>query len=346
MSEEKLGCAIHGAGWVSTEHLRAYNQNPHCEVVAVSSRKESSAREKAGLAGLDPDKLAIYTNYDDLMADDRVQCLSICTPNHLHVEEGVKACEAGKHFIMEKPMAITLDGVKELRDAVRESGVKTVVSFVLHWNPSFINTRALLQANAIGRLFYVEVDYWHGVSDWYSGFEWATRKDSGASVFLAAGCHAIDGARWLTGEEVKRVSGYAGGWDERYEWPATAVASVLYESGAIGKLSASYDCVMPYQFNIDIMGTEGAIRDNLLWSTKLLPEQSSWAEVPCILPDSGAVEHHPFEGEVNHFIDCVLNDEESDVNVEDAVKTHEVCLAIDMSAENNGEPVQLPLLKD
>ena len=121
---------------MSVEHLKAYVANENCEAVAVGSRREESARRAAAAAGLDPEATAIYTSYDDLMADDRVHLVSICTPSDLHVSEGVRAAAAGKHMVMEKPMALDLAGVRELRDAARESGVKSVVSFVLHWCPS------------------------------------------------------------------------------------------------------------------------------------------------------------------------------------------------------------------
>jgi predicted dehydrogenase len=346
MSERKLGAAIHGAGWVAVEHLKAYARNPHCRVVAISSRRASSCRQKALEAGLNPDELAIYTSLDDLLADPRVDVLSICTPNHLHVEEAVKAARAGKSFILEKPIALDLEELRLLRDTVRATKVKTVVSFVLRWNPSFLNTKRLLDQGAIGRIFYAECDYWHEVSDWYSGWEWARTKMSGRSSFLFAGCHAVDAIRWFVGSEVVEVAAFSGGWDKRYEYPATEVAILRFASGAIGKLSSSLDCQMPYTFNVDLLGDKGTIRDNRLWAPTLFPGQNGWATVPCILPDSGAVEHHPFEGEINHFIDCVLGDTESEVNVEDAVHTHEVCIAMDLSAERGGELVKLPLLAD
>lgn len=341
---DKLGCAIWGAGWVADEHLNAYMANANCEVVAVGSRKEASARRAAEKWGA-PDA-AIYTDYDELLKDDRIQVLSICTPNELHVPEGVKACAAGKHIIMEKPMAIELAGVKELRDAVRESGVKSLVSFVLHWCPSLINMRQLVQAGAIGDIFYVEGDYWHGVSDWYSGWEWCTKKSSGGSAFLFGGCHAVDAVRWITGLEVTSVCAFAGGWDKRYEYPATVVGAVTWSNGAVGKISTSVDCVMPYQFNVDIMGDKGSLRDNLVWSKTLLPAAKAWTEVPAILPDSGDVAHHPFEGEIAELIDAVLTNRRPCPDVEDAVRTHEVCLAMDMSSENGGARVDLPLIKD
>ena len=62
-----------------------------------------------------------------------------------------------------------------------------------------------------------------------------------------------------------------------------------------------------------------------------------------ILPDSGAVDHHPFDAEMNHLVECILADRESHVNVADAYETHEVCMAIDRSIELGGQPVRLPL---
>ena len=340
---DKIGCAIFGAGWVADEHINAYMADPRSEVVAVGSRREASARRAADKAGLTD--VAIYTDLDELLADERVDALSVTGPNRVHVEHGVKCAEAGKHFIMEKPIAITLDGLRELRDAARKSGVRTVVSFCLRWNPGLLNTAALMKAGAIGKVFYAEADYWHGVSDWYSGWEWCTRCDDGGSSFLFGGVHAIDAIRWLAGSDIVQVVGAAaGGWDERYEYPATVVGTVKFANGAIGKISSSIDCVLPYQFNIDLLGDRGSIRNNRVYSKELLPEQSGWAEVPAVQPDSGDVSHHPFEGEISHFLDCVISGEESYVSIPASVNTHEVALAMDMSAAQGGATIDLPLL--
>ncbi len=343
MSERKLGVAVYGAGWVSTEHLKAFRRNPHCEVVAVGSRRESSAREKAAMAGCDCSVLGFFTEFDDLLAHPGVDAVSICTPNHLHVEEAVKAAAAGKHFIVEKPIALTLDSLRELRDAVAAAGVRTVVSFVLHWNPSFLNTKRLLEEGAIGEIFYAECDYWHEISDWYGGWEWVRTRASGGSTFLAAGCHAVDALLWFVGSPITEVAAFSGGWDKRYEYPATEVAIVKFASGAVGKLSSSFDCQLPYSFNVDLLGDKGTIRDNRLWAPRLLPGASGWTTIPSILPDSGDVEHHPFEGEIDHFVDCVLGGVESEVSVANTFHAHEVCLAMDMSADRGGEVVKLPL---
>ena len=335
----KYGAAIFGAGWVSGEHLKAYVNNPHVEVVAIGSRKEASARARAEELGL---SCKIYTDYDQLIADPDVQLVSICTPNNLHAEETIKAAEAGKHIIIEKPVATNLEDLRAMHQAVQKAKVKTVVSFVLRWNPLFDVIKALLSQGAVGKIFYAEVDYWHDVGPWWTGYSWVTSREMGGSSMLGAGCHAVDALRYFTGDEVAEVSAYSVKVNPVYEYDENIVASLKLKSGVIGKVSSCFSCQMPYNFNIDLLGDKGSIRNNRLFSKLLLPGQTDFATIPTICPDSGDIEHHPFQGEIDHFVDCIINDVESYVNLEDAVKTHEVCLAADQSAEE-GRPVSLPL---
>ena len=100
--------------------------------------------------------------------------------------------------------------------------------------------------------------------------------------------------------------------------------------------------IQPYVFNINLVGTHGTIKNNRLFSKKKLPGQTSWAEIPTVLPDSGDVTHHPFSHEVEHLLGCIETDTESHCSVADAYITHEVCLAADISGKE-GKPVTLPL---
>ncbi|UCH35249.1 MAG: Gfo/Idh/MocA family oxidoreductase [Armatimonadota bacterium] len=341
---KQFGCAVHGAGWVSTEHLRAYMKNPHCRVVAISSRTEKSARARADELGLD---CKIYTDYDRLLADPAVDCLSICTPNHLHAQETIAAAQAGKHVVIEKPVALNLKDLRAMQKAVKKARVKTVVSFVLRWNPLFDVIKSLLAQRAIGDLFYAELDYWHGIGPWYAQFKWVSKKKMGGSSFLSGGCHAVDAMRYFVGAEVAEVCAFQGATPHAfgYEYSPTVVGIVKFENGVIGKLCSSVEARLPYKFNIDLLGKEGSIRNNELYSLSLMKGQTDMATIPTILPDSGDVTHHPFEGEIDHFVDCIINDVESHVNLDDAVKTHEICLALDESAAKDGKKVKLPYPK-
>jgi len=340
MDDGKLGVAIHGAGQVADAHAASWLKNPHVKIVWVTSHRKESAQRLADQFELDCN---VGTDYEQVLADDRVDIVNLSGPNHVHTPQGVAAAEAGKHILMEKPMCISMEENRALRDAVARAGVKSVVSFVLRWNPLVKNLRALLAERVIGDLFYVEVDYWHGLSDWWTGFGWGHTLASGRSTMLTGGCHAVDAIRWLAGEEIVEVSAFANNVKQKFEYPANVVAALRFQSGAIGKTSALFDAEMPYQFNIDLAGTEGTIRDNRLWSKKLLPGQTSWTTMQTILPDSGAVDHHPFDDEMNHLVECIHEDRESYVSIADAYKTHEVCMAIDRSIEQGGQPVKLPL---
>ncbi|HID24079.1 MAG TPA: Gfo/Idh/MocA family oxidoreductase, partial [Planctomycetaceae bacterium] len=206
MIDGKLGVAIHGAGQVAYAHAASWQKNPHAKVVWVTSRSEQSARRLADQLGLD---CRVGDDYEKVLADPEVDIVNLSGPNHVHTPQAIAAAEAGKHLLIEKPMCISMDENRRLRDAVAAAGVKSVVSFVLRWNPLIESIRALVAAGAIGRVFYVEMDYWHGISDWWTGFDWAKRKDSGASAMLTGGCHAVDAIRWVTGDEVVEVSAMA-----------------------------------------------------------------------------------------------------------------------------------------
>lgn len=340
MEDGKLGVAIHGAGWVAGAHAASWLKNPHARIVSVSSRRKESARKLADQFHLD---CAVRDDFDEVLRDDRVDIVNISGPNHVHTSQGIAAAQAGKHMLMEKPMCLSMEENRALRDAVAQAGVRSVVSFVLRWNPLLESLKSLLAQGAVGQMIYVEVDYWHRIGDWWSGWGWARTKASGGSTMLLGGCHAADALRWFAGDEAAEVSAYSNNVTGRFEYDANVVAAVKFRSGVIGKTSALFDAEMPYSFNIDIAGTEGTLRDNRVWSKKLLPGQTAWATVPTILPDSADVEHHPFDAEINHFVECIRAGTESHCNIADAYHTHELCIAIDRSIEQGGRSVTLPL---
>lgn len=343
MRERKLGVAIHGAGSVAYAHVASWLKNPHAEIVSVTSRHKQSAQKLADHFGL---RCHVGDQFDDVLCSDGVEIVNISGPSHVHTEQGIAAAKAGKHLMMEKPMCHSMEENRALRDAVAAAGVKSVVSFVLRWNPLFENLKTLLAAGAIGDLFYAEVDYWHGISDWYSGWEWAHKKATGGSTMLLGGCHAVDALRWFTTQEVVEVTAYANNIKGRYEYDANVVAILRFADGSIGKTSALFDAEIPYCFNIDLIGTEGTLRENRVWSKKLFPGQTGWTTMKTVLPDSGDVDHHPFDAQMRHFTDCILGDRESHCNIASAYHTHEICLAIDRSIAQGGRPVKLPLEED
>ena len=126
----------------------------------------------------------------------------------------------------------------------------------------------------------------------------------------------------------------------RIEYPGTISVNVKFKDGKIGRSTTTFDARMPYRFNIGVYGTEGTLRNNKLFAPKLFPGQDDFLKIPCILPDSGDVAHHPFQGEVSHFLDCIIDDTCPFPDLANAAHTQVVCFTADLSAQS-GEPVMV-----
>ena len=159
---------------VSTQHIKAFEANPHTEVVAISSRKLASCQARAEEAGLEG--IGLYDSYEQALKHDGVDIVSVCTPQYLHAENTIAAAESGMHVVIEKPIANSLEEIRAMRDAVRVAGVKTVVSFVLRWNPLFETLKAMIADNAIGDIYFAETDYQHDIASWWTGYEDAPQE--------------------------------------------------------------------------------------------------------------------------------------------------------------------------
>jgi UDP-N-acetyl-2-amino-2-deoxyglucuronate dehydrogenase len=338
----RFGVGIRGAGQVAYEHFKAIAGNPRLYLAAVCSRSEQSAIRLADhAAALGAQRPRVYRDYAQLLADPAVDIVSVCMPNYLHAGEAIQAFEAGKHLILEKPVAIDREELDRLRQAARQAKTRSVVSFVGRWNPMIRNLRSLLDQGAIGEIYYVEVDYWHGIKKSFPSYEWIRRKKFAGGAMITGGCHAADIARYLKGE-VAEVSAYGTRQRDDFDYPTTLVASLRFTDGSVGKLSASLDGVsFPYQFNIDLLGSHGAIRDNRVYSKKLFPEQTDFVVIPSPTLSSGAVSHHPFQQEIDNLVDNLLHGTPVLSDVLDACRSQEVALAIEESAAT-GRAVSIP----
>ncbi len=335
---EKHGAAIIGCGWVAEEYVKAFEKDERSEVRTLVSRNPANAERYRDRYGL---KCTIETDASKMLEQKDVDIVAVCTPHNVHTQYVVAAAEARKHIIIEKPVALTPEDVCKQREAVRKNKVKTIVSFVLHWNPLLMTIDSLIEQGVFGKIFMVEVDYMHRIWDlkWYGSLE------KSGTALLTAGCHAVDALRWFARSRVEEVSAYQVKTENPAEYPGTISINLKFEDGKIGRSYTTFDAKMPYRFNIGIYGTEGTLRNNELFAPKLFPGQNDFMQIPCILPDSGDVRHHPFQGEVSHFLDCIINDQKPFPDLDDAAQTQAVCFAADKSAES-GRPVSLGEFKD
>ena len=334
-----LGAAVWGAGWVSGEHLKAYSNNPHTKVVAIGSKTKQEAGEKADSLGLEAD---LYDNLDEMLARKDLDIVSVCTPHHLHTENLIKIARAGKHCLIEKPLSLSVEELKKVYAVVKETGIKTLVGFELHWNPYAMMIDNLIKDGTLGDLVYLETGYFSEQGPWWPGFSWGITKKYGGSVISVAACHAVDFLIKLGGP-VEEVFAYHTRRNRQdYEYMPTIAGTLKFKNGIVGVISSSFEVHAPYTFPIIVCGSKGAIRDGKLHADRF-SGQTDWISLPVTMPDTPQVTHHPFPEEIGHFIDCIRENRESVHNVFGAGHSVEVGFALDLSAET-GKPVKLPLI--
>ena len=366
-TRDTLGVAIVGAGWCASQHIAAFQRNPRTRITWICGRDLERTRVAAASAGA-IDNVRITTDFEAVLAARDVDIVSITTPNHLHTDQAVAAAKAGKHIVLEKPTGLDTAELVRIRDAVRSAGVRTIVSFELHYNPYLKFARWLRAEGWLGDIRFARTQYLSRVTDWYAGWDWVRTRESGRSHLLAAGCHAVDALRFCSGLEPTAVSALHTHFTAGYEWPTTIIANMRLSGSALGHVSSSTDFMMPYTFLVELMGDRASLRQELLQSldTPIDLEALSAANpfpdvhlrpaadaagrpairVECLMPDSADVSHHPFQAEMDELVTCILDGRETSINVFEAQKTMEVCLAADRSAELGGVPVTLPLVVD
>ena len=209
-----LGVAMIGTGFMGRAHSNAWmSVNKFFELSrpavmrTVCGRAAETARQFARRWGWD----RATADLGEALADDEIELVDVTTPNHLHAEQSIKALEAGKHVVCEKPLAGTLADARAMRDAARQAkrrGVRTFVWFNYRRCPAVAFARGLVDQGRLGRIYHVRACY---LQDWggpQTPLSWrydAKLAGSGAHGDLNA--HLVDLARFVTGDEITEVAG-------------------------------------------------------------------------------------------------------------------------------------------
>ena len=341
MTKYKVG--ILGYGWVAGAHIAAINATGQADVTAIySSRKLDAAEVSARHGG----KIACYQDLTRLLTEGGVDVVSICSYPYEHAAHCIEAAKAGKHLIIEKPLALSWEDCLSMDRAVRQSGVRTCVCFECRYSSQFLATKATVDRGLLGKIHYAEVDYYHGIGPWYGQYRWNTKKNAGGSSLLSAGCHAMDALLLIMGAEVDTVSSYStfSGHESfaNYEYPTTSVTILRFKDGRAGKVASVIDCLQPYYFHVHLVGSKGSLLDNKFYSAEIAGiDRHSWSQLSMKLLDSGDVSDHPYVTQFQAFFDALGRNEEMPLtSLSDALQTHRVIFAADQSAAE-GRPVPI-----
>lgn len=337
-----LGVLLLGPGWVAGEHIKGYCQSPDTEIrsiVGMLPKDKEAGKNYMREYSFHAD---YSKNYEKELERDDIDIVSICVINHLHYATALRAIQAGKHVLVEKPLCFTLDQLKELKETAEHEDVITMVGHVGRWYPSIANAHKLVEQEKLGEIFYGESDYWHEVYG-----EWKTKTATSGSSLLMGGCHSVDLLRWFMGMQRRVVEVYAcanGPYRRKdFEFPPNISGILKFEDGGIGKIGSSLETSMPYVLHYQFMGTEGCIRNNKYFLTSWGDKKDvGFKTIEGQMADDPDVSHHPFPEEIQYFVNCVKDRREPDLSIPRSYHTYEIVTALTKSAEN-GKPVKLPL---
>lgn len=268
MSKDYYGVGIQGGGgWWAGMHINAYLAHPKTNIVALCDPRVDEVNTRIASLGL---SCRVYSDIEKMLNDEDVDIVSICSPPYLHARDTILAMQAGKHVLVEKPIATTLDDLAQMKKTANETNCKTMAGFVLRWNGMIKTLKAMMNDKAIGAVFLVQTDFWQNVGRLDIPMnKWLGKKSIAGSSLLNGGCHAMDTVRWLLGAEVVEAFSYSvNGGSPQYEYNPTIVALMKLDSGAVCKLTSTLEPDSPYLFRIELLGTQGTIRNNLFYTSR------------------------------------------------------------------------------
>lgn len=334
---KKLRIGLVGLGWMGCEHGRNILAHPRAELAAVCDADPVKIRQFKSTAGF---KGKVFKDYNSMLGS-RLDAVVIASPNAMHADMVVAAAKARKHIYCEKPMAITLEDCRRVRDAVEKAGVQYLIGYHRRMNPLYRHAKELLEAGSLGAPFMVESDYLHHVPGNLDIWSWLGREKIAGSLFHAGSGHNVDLIRYFCGDikEVSCMKGICLPRPRQVETEDTAVAIFRFASGAIGKVQFCIGPIAPFQFNFRLYGTRGTVINNRVWLDSMPRFAEPGHERDCIelpaawIPDNiqGGI-GEPWDKLMDHFV-AMLADHASCINdVRSAYQTSAACFAAMESA--------------
>ena len=263
-----VGVGIIGGGFMATVHSRAARaaRGRLVGIVSSSTQKSAAAADELGIE-------RAYTSLDELLADDAIDVVHVCTPNAMHADQARAALAAGKHVVCEKPLATSVaDAAALVEQAASGSraGAPLVgtVPFVYRFHPLVREARARVQAGDLGRLLSIHGSY---LQDWLLSAgddNWRVDTASGgrSRAFADIGSHLVDLTEFITGDRITRVSAtkrtYFDSRASHSQITTEDAAAVVVETagGALGTLLVSQ--VAPGRKNrlhLEIAGADSSL---------------------------------------------------------------------------------------
>lgn len=335
----KTGFALIGAGIFGERHAQAYSRHSEVDFVSVCDLNAARAAEIAQRYGARKHT----TDFHEVLADPEVVAVSIATPDHLHRQVAVAAAEAGKHLLVEKPLATTIEDAEAIVAAAKQNGVKLVVDFHNRVNPPMVNARDAIRRGDIGKptYFYTRLSNTTQVAT--QMLKWASH--SSALWFLAS--HMVDVVRWMIGDEVKRITAIRRDGILREMGIDTAdfhLVTLEFHGGAVAFFEHAW--ILPTShptlkdLKMEILGSKGAIYIDGSHNRTLevYGERASFPDL--LAPPTGTHLTGFVLDSIAYFVDTIIHDAPPMATGEEGLEITRILCAIEKSAEL-GQPLEI-----
>lgn len=332
---KQLNIGIIGAGRIGKVHMQSITYNvPTARVLGITDVFKDGLQELADKYGIPK----IYESYKDMLADEEIDAVLVCSSTDTHADISIEAAKAGKHIFCEKPVDLTPEKVQAVIDAVAQAGVKLQVGFNRRFDHNFAHVRALINEGKVGDLELIKIT---SRDPEPPPAEYAAVS---GGMFLDMTIHDFDMARFLAGCDVTEVYasatclvdpaiGEAGDVD-------TAIINLKFENGALGVIDNSRRAAYGYDQRIEVFGSLGAAMAANDTPTNVTVMNSDGVTTDKPLYFFLERYMQSFRDEMIQFVDAVLSDKPTPTTGNDGLNSILVALAAKKSVKE-GRPVKI-----
>lgn len=327
MPAKKVKWGVLGAASIAVRKvIPGMQAGEHSEVVAIASRDKSKAEEAACFLGIPKS----YGSYEELLADREVEAIYNPLPNHLHVPWSIKAAEAGKHVLVEKPLSLTVAEAQQLLAVRDRTGVKMGEAFMVKTHPQWLRTREIICSGAIGDLRSISCVFSYFNRDPNNVRH---KPEWGGGGLMDIGCYPITLSRFIYGEEPLRV---AGTLERDPDFGTDRLASAILEFPA-GHSIFTCSTQTAYYQRMHFLGTKGRVEVEIPFNAP--KDRPCRIFVNDLMGNSPRTEELPIcdqytiQGDV--FSRAVRGEVEVPVSLEDAIKNMAVIEAVFRAAKSS-----------
>lgn len=248
--------ALIGCGAIAQMHATVIENIENATLCGVYDTRRESAENFAGKHAC-----RVFNSLDDLFLCEEVDIVSICTPSGLHAELLIRAAEAGKHVVVEKPMAITKQQLDDIITAVKRCNTKVEVITQLRFAPSIQKAKKAIDEGRLGKILIADfIGKFYRSPDYYTMGGWrGTWAMDGGGALMNQGVHGVDLVQYLMGG-AKSVTAICRTQMHNIETEDTAYLLVEYNNGAVGSIHSTTVATPGYPRIIEISGTKGTIK--------------------------------------------------------------------------------------